>query len=109
MEGNMDLSVCLDFFAVITYITDYFTKDESGTSGLLKVAAKHTSEMKETDQKQCCQMGRLYTTMVVYTTIWPKWSYFGRLFNLKVVFHQKLVIFWSPFHSLHYNVDVYFR
>ena len=27
--GNMDLSVCLDFFAVITYITDYFTKDES--------------------------------------------------------------------------------
>ena len=58
---------------------------------------------------QCCQMGCLYTTMVVYTTIWPKWSYFGRLFNLKVVFHQKLVIFWSPFHSLHYNVDVYFR
>ena len=52
-------------------------------------------------------MGRLYTTMVVYTTIWPKWSYFGRLFNLKVLFHQKLVVFWSPFHSLHYNVDMY--
>merc|ERR1719233_702505 len=50
--GNMDLSVCLDFFAVITYITDYFTKDESGTSGLLKMAAKHTSEMKEPDQKR---------------------------------------------------------
>ena len=46
--------------------------------------------------------------MVVYTTFWPKWSYFGRLFNLKVVFHQKLVVFWSPFQSLQYKVDLYF-
>ena len=33
-NANMDLSPCLDFFAVITYITEYFTKDESGTSRL---------------------------------------------------------------------------
>ena len=51
-NGNIDFSVCLDFFAVITYITDYFTKDESGTSNLLKVAAKQTSEMAETNQKR---------------------------------------------------------
>ena len=27
-RGNMDIQVCLDFFAVITYITEYYTKDE---------------------------------------------------------------------------------
>ena len=30
-NANMDISVCLDFYAIITYITDYYTKDESGT------------------------------------------------------------------------------
>merc|ERR1711888_7246 len=35
-NANVDFSLCLDFFAVITYITEYFTKDESGTSRLLK-------------------------------------------------------------------------
>jgi hypothetical protein len=29
-NGNTDLQVCLDFFAVITYITEYFTKDDTG-------------------------------------------------------------------------------
>ena len=28
-NGNTDLQVCLDFFAVITYITEYFTKDDT--------------------------------------------------------------------------------
>ena len=40
-DANMDISPCFDFFAVIVYITEYFTKDESGTSNLLKIAAKH--------------------------------------------------------------------
>ena len=29
-NGNTDLQVCLDYFAVITYITEYFTKDDTG-------------------------------------------------------------------------------
>ena len=40
------------FFAVITYITEYFTKDESGTSNLLKVAAKNCSDLGQTDLKR---------------------------------------------------------
>ena len=28
-NGNMDMSVCLDYFAVITYISDYFSKDDT--------------------------------------------------------------------------------
>jgi hypothetical protein len=34
-NGNTDLQVCLDYFAVITYITEYYTKDDSGTMTLL--------------------------------------------------------------------------
>ena len=51
-NGNMDWSPCLDFFAVITYITEYFTKDEIGTSNLLNKASIVTSEMNETQQKR---------------------------------------------------------
>ena len=29
-NGNTDLQVCLDYFAIITYITEYFTKDDTG-------------------------------------------------------------------------------
>ncbi len=39
-NGNMDLQICLDSFAIATYITDYYTKDESGTTKVLKEAAK---------------------------------------------------------------------
>ena len=30
-DSNMDIQVCLDYFAIITYILDYKMKDESGT------------------------------------------------------------------------------
>ena len=39
-NANIDIQPCFDFFAVITYITEYFTKDESGTSAFLSKAAK---------------------------------------------------------------------
>ena len=29
-KGNTDLQLCLDYFAVITYITEYYTKDDTG-------------------------------------------------------------------------------
>ena len=34
-NGNMDIQLCLDFFAVITYISDYYSKDDSGTMDIL--------------------------------------------------------------------------
>ena len=48
-DGNMDIQLCLDFFAICTYITDYYTKDESGTvSHLLKAAKEcHGKSQKE--------------------------------------------------------------
>ena len=52
-NGNMDIQVCLDFFAVITYITDYYTKDESGTMDILKEAAKSCAGQPLTDKMRC--------------------------------------------------------
>ena len=35
-SGNMDIQIYLDFFAVLTYITDYYMKDESGSMKMIK-------------------------------------------------------------------------
>ena len=39
-DGNMDLQVTLDFYAVITYITDYFTKGEPAVIKAMMEALK---------------------------------------------------------------------
>ena len=36
----MDLQLCLDFYAIITYISDYYSKDDSGTMKFIKEALK---------------------------------------------------------------------
>ena len=45
----MDIQICLDFYAICTYITDYYTKDESGTLTTLIKALKecHGKSQKE--------------------------------------------------------------
>merc|ERR1712105_47799 len=43
-DANMDLQLCFDFFAVITYISDYFTKDDSGTLKYINEALKDAKE-----------------------------------------------------------------
>ena len=39
-DGNMDLQLCLDLFAIVTYISDYYGKDDSGTLEHIKGALK---------------------------------------------------------------------
>ena len=48
-NGNHDLQICLDFFAVITYITEYYTKSDTGTMKILLEALKNTNcgDLKE--------------------------------------------------------------
>ena len=43
-SGNMDMAICLDFYAVITYITDYYMKDESGTVKVINEALSNSSD-----------------------------------------------------------------
>ena len=55
-DGNIDTQPCFDFFAVVTYITEYFTKDESGTTAFLAQAAKQIKALPIKDQKRCIKM-----------------------------------------------------
>ena len=41
-NGNMDFQLCLDYFAVITYISDYYCKDDSGIMKTLQEALKES-------------------------------------------------------------------
>ena len=44
-NGNMDMQTCFDYHAVITYISDYFSKDDTGLMELIKEIIKlNTSE-----------------------------------------------------------------
>ena len=43
-NGNVDLQPCFDYFGIITYVTDYYMKDESGTVGLMKEVLKNSSD-----------------------------------------------------------------
>ena len=49
-NGNCDFQVCLDFFAISTYITDYFLKTESALTNILKEAAMACKSMEKKDQ-----------------------------------------------------------
>ena len=51
-EGNLDLQPCFDYFAVITYITDYLTKDDSGITAILREVIKNSSSMDKKEQMQ---------------------------------------------------------
>ena len=50
---NIDRSAVFDFFAVVTYVTEYFTKDESGTSSFLAEASKQIKNLPVKDQQRC--------------------------------------------------------
>merc|ERR1711888_271367 len=41
-NANMDIQLTLDHFAIITYITDYMLKDDTGTMEFIKKAIKDT-------------------------------------------------------------------
>ena len=54
----MDLQITLDFFEIVTYITEYYSKDDSGVVEYLKRAKK---EMLDTNiQKQFRQMANVF-------------------------------------------------
>ena len=59
-NGNMDIQICLDYFAVVSYITDYVTKDETGVCEVLKQTASANSSKKNKERLQ--EMATVYAT-----------------------------------------------
>ena len=43
-DANLDISPVYDYFGIITYITDYFTKDSTGLTEVLKTAMNQLSK-----------------------------------------------------------------
>lgn len=52
-SGNMDIQICIDFFSVITYIKEYYCKDDTGTTSFLIEAAKKSSNLSSEQQRRC--------------------------------------------------------
>ena len=48
-NGNMDLQPVLDFFAVVTYVSDYYAKDDTGLMDILNAVLKdeNAQDMKD--------------------------------------------------------------
>ena len=46
-DSNMDIQMTMDYFAVITYITDYYMKDETGTMEFIKKADTENDDLRK--------------------------------------------------------------
>ena len=57
-QANMDVQFCTDIYAVITYITDYLTKADTGFEKILEAAMK--------DNVNCDDFERLNNLKRVY-------------------------------------------
>ena len=51
-DANIDVSPVYDYYGTITYITDYFTKDSTGLTDVLKTAVKQLSD--DMDMREKC-------------------------------------------------------
>ena len=60
-DANIDISPVYDYFGTITYITDYFLKDSTGLTEVLKTAVKQLSDDKDMRQK-CHEMANIFMT-----------------------------------------------
>ena len=49
-NGNLDLQPCLDFYSIVTYISDYYSKDDTGTVEVLKNAHKELAHKSVIEQ-----------------------------------------------------------
>ena len=79
--GNIDLQPCLDYFAVITYVTDYLTKDDTGLTAILREVIKKSGTE---DQKE--QMQSLIHTFLTHRQMGQAEAYFKIIPSLKMKF-----------------------
>ena len=60
-NANLDIQPVLDYFAVITYVTDYWAKPDEGITPILKEAAEYLKSQPD-QQKRCQQMANTFLT-----------------------------------------------
>ncbi len=61
-NGNMDLQICLDYFSIITYMTDYVCKPEKKTTELLKEVKKSKEKENASSRDLMYALAQSYLT-----------------------------------------------
>ena len=49
-NANLDLQICLDYYSIVTYISDYYSKDDTGTIEFLKKTYKEIEDKDMVDK-----------------------------------------------------------
>ena len=86
--GNIDLQPCFDYFAVITYVTDYFTKDDSGVTAVLREVMKG-SERDETKER----MQKLIHTFLTHKQMGQSEAYYKIIPSLHMKYSTIKTVF----------------
>ena len=76
-NGNIEDQPVFDFFEVITYVTEYFTKDESGTAEVLKQVIENNPD-DDTKEK----MKKIASTFLSHRQIGEAEAFFKLLPDL---------------------------
>lgn len=63
----MDMQICLDYYAVITYITDYYMKDESGTIEYIRKALQTEENGNLREKMQIVKKCEIYNKLFPFS------------------------------------------
>ena len=59
-NANLDLQPVLDFFAIITYVTDYYSKGDEGRMEVIKAMLKETQCETLQEKMRLVEIGRAH-------------------------------------------------
>ena len=88
-NANLDIQPVMDFFAVITYVTDCWAKPDKGITPYLKEAAENLKD--EPDQKKRCQ--QMANTFMTYRQMGEAEAYYKILSNLTLKYSSVDTVF----------------
>merc|ERR1719239_1211335 len=88
-DANIDISPVYDYYGTITYITDYFTKDSTGLTEVLKTAMRQLGDDKDMRQK-CNEMANQFMT---HRQVGESEAIYKLLANMKMTYSSIATIF----------------
>ena len=88
-NANIDISPVYDYYGTITYVTDYYSKDSTGLTDVLKAAVKHLSEERDMRQK-CYQLADMFMT---HRQVGMVEALYKLLANMKLTYSSIATIF----------------
>ena len=88
-DANIDVSPVYDYYGTITYITDYFTKDSTGLTEVLKTAVKQLSD--DMDMREKCN--KLADQFMTHRQVGEMEVFYKLFANMNLVYSSVATIF----------------